>query len=197
MKIIQVFFVSCLMLCYANAFAEYRQKDYSYSDSFLNRAENNDDRTVSTSPKDGWGDFTLIDNKKSSRKPFWMDILLWVPNRVLDFVDIFRVDVGVGPAVGGVVRLTEYGSFGARIIAPASVRFGLFGRQSPLVIENSSEFGIGPAFVSSKKRNTCKGEIGLGLDLLIFGANAGICIDELADFVAGIFFFDIMNDDEK
>jgi hypothetical protein len=78
---------------------------------------------------------------------------------------------------------------------PFSLRLGLFGRRFPAIIERSNEIGVGPAFLESPERDVCRGEIGLGADLFIAGAYGGVCGDELADFLAGIFFFDLMDDD--
>jgi hypothetical protein len=41
----------------------------------------------------------------------------------------------------------------------------------------------------------CEAEIGLGLDVLLVGAYGGVCLDEVADFVGGIFLIDFKGDD--
>lgn len=146
------------------------------------------------SPKRPWGEFTLEESEEHEAQPLWARILLWAPNRVLDFIDIFRVDVGVGPAYGAVARVTKYGQVGFRSVAPLSVRVGDFGRKVPVLLEHSSEMGIGPAYLESKDREVCASEIGIGADLLI-GAYAGICFEEVLDFAAGLFFLDVKGDD--
>jgi len=148
---------------------------------------------VPVSPKEGWDKLQPVQEAEGS--PMWSQVLMWLPNRVLDFIDIFRVDVGVGPSFGAVVRVTKYGQVGFREVMPASVRVGDFGRQMPVLLETSNEFGIGPAYVDSADRKVCPGEIGLGGDVLVAGAYAGVCVDEIADFVAGIFFIDLKDDD--
>ncbi|HMO01387.1 MAG TPA: hypothetical protein PKD37_04505 [Oligoflexia bacterium] len=146
------------------------------------------------SPKKGWSDpdsFTEKDSSSTMSK-----ILLWLPNRFLDVIDIFKIDLGVGPAVGGVIRVTNLGQAGYRQMLPLSVRLGAFGRDKlPLQIETANEIGIGPAFSGSNKRNVCPGEIGLGGDLFIAGGYVGICFDELIDFLGGIFLIDLKDDD--
>jgi len=122
--------------------------------------------------------------------------LLWLPNRILDLIDVFKIDAGVGPALGGVVRVTKYAQAGIRTIAPMSVRVGLMGRQAPFMIETSSEIGISPAFSQSDQRNVCPGEFGLGLDLGV-SLYAGVCVDEAVDFLSGLFLVDIKNDDHR
>jgi len=148
---------------------------------------------VPTSPKEGWSKLEPIE--KGEGTPFWADVLLWLPNRILDLIDVFRIDVGVGPSFGAVARATKWGQIGYRQMAPASLRVGDFGRQMPFLLETSNEFGIGPAYVNSSDRHVCDGEFGLGADLLVAGAYGGVCVDEFADFIAGIFFIDLKDDD--
>lgn len=151
---------------------------------------------VAASPKKPWGDFTLV-REHQGGKPWWEHVLLWLPNRVMDLIDVFRVDVGVGPAAGGIIRVTRYGQVGYREMMPGSLRVGDFGRDWPVMVEDSNEMGIGPNFIRSKDRKVCPGEIGVGADAFIVGAYGGICVEELLDFVAGIFFLDVMDDDIK
>lgn len=148
---------------------------------------------VPTSPKEAWGDLGAIQAGEGS--PWWTDVLLYIPNRILDLIDVFRVDVGVGASVGAVVRVTEYAQVGYRQMAPVSLRVGDFGRQFPVLVETSNEIGISPAFKQSADRDVCSAELGLGGDLLIVGAYGGICLDELADFVGGLFLIDFKDDD--
>lgn len=157
------------------------------------QADASEDETLEASPKRGWGEFKVTEDEPS--RPWWQQTLLWIPNRVADFIDVFRVDVGVGPSAGAVVRITEYGQFGYRQMMPGSLRIGDFGRDWPVIVERSNEFGAGPGYASSRDREVCPGEVGAGLDLFIAGAYGGICVDELADFVAGIFFADLKDDD--
>jgi hypothetical protein len=149
---------------------------------------------VSSSPKNPWSDFEVVEEPVENSSPL-RATLLWLPNRVLDLLDIFRVDVGLGPAYGGVIRITKYAQAGYREMNPASFRVGLMGRQAPVMIERTNEIGISPAFGGSPKRDICKGEIGIGLDVIAAGAYAGICVDEFVDFVGGIFTADIKDDD--
>lgn len=148
---------------------------------------------VPTSPKEGWKEFEPVQAGEGS--PWWSDVLMWIPNRVLDFIDIFRVDVGVGPSFGAVARVTKYGEVGYRMMAPASLRVGDFGREMPIMVESSNEFGVSPLYVDSKDRTVCPGEIGLGADVFLVGAYGGLCVDEFADFLAGLFFIDLKDDD--
>jgi len=173
----------CAALLYSShsSVAQDRYTDGNYSD------------LVPTSPKEGWSKMEPIEKGEGS--PIWSQVLMWIPNRILDLIDVFRLDVGVGPSFGAVVRVTKYGEIGYRQMAPASLRIGDFGRQMPFLVETSNEFGVGPAYVDSSDRHVCDGEIGLGADLLVAGAYGGVCVDEFADFIAGIFFIDLKDDD--
>jgi hypothetical protein len=150
---------------------------------------------VEASPRDGWRSLPVAGSDTDGEDPWWSQVLLWVPNRVLDFVDIFKFDLGAGPAAGAVLRITEYGQVGYRQMLPASVRVGILGRRFPAMVEHSNELGIGPAFLESQQRRVCPGEVGVGADLFLIGAYGGICVDELFDFLAGIFFLDVKDDD--
>ncbi len=125
----------------------------------------------------------------------WRFAALYLPNRLIDLFDIFRVDVGAGVAYGGVIRLTKYGQAGYREISPASLRLGLRGRRAPWVLERTNEFGIGPTFLGSPSRPVTPAEVGVGVDLLIIGGYVGISLDEFADFAAGIVGVDFKDDD--
>ncbi len=148
---------------------------------------------VPVSPKAPWGDLSTV--PVQAEPSAWREALLYLPNRLLDLLDIFRVDVGVGPSFGGVVRVTEYGQAGYRQMMPLSLRVGDFGRQFPGMVETSNEFGVGPLFAPSADRKVCPGEVGLGADLFVAGAYGGVCLDEVVDFVAGIFLVDVKDDD--
>ena len=143
------------------------------------------------SPNEPWQ--TLPSNTAADERPWWAAVLAWVPNRAMDIIDIFRVDVGVGAAAGGVLRISKGGQVGYRAVS-SSVRIGDFGRTAPVIVETHDEGGAGPDFVQSKDRPVCQGEVGLGLDLGV-GAYAGVCLEEVLDAVAGVFFLDPMGDD--
>lgn len=149
-------------------------------------------QSATVSPKKPWGEFEVVEEEE----PSWIThTLLWVPNRVLDFIDIFRVDVGAGVAAGGVLRITQWGQIGYRTQSPGMLRVGGFGRDWPAFIESNEEIGVGDSFTETTDRNLCKGVIGAGVDLAFVGAHVGICPEELVDFILGIFLIDIMDDD--
>jgi len=150
-----------------------------------------DSDLVQASPNRAWND---IENRTEDTPSVASKILLWLPNRIVDFLDIFRVDVGLGTGYGGVVRLTPHAQFAYRKLEPGSVRAGLFGRDLPIRFESGVELGYPTDFRSSVGRSPTPGEFGIGLDLLV-GAYAGVCVDELFDFAGGLVGFDPQNDD--
>lgn len=153
------------------------------------------DDLVPTSPKPAWSD--LATAVTDPEETWWDEILLYIPNRILDLLDVFRIDVGVGASFGAVVRVTEYGQVGYRQMMPMSFRVGDFGRRLPMMLETSNEFGVGPLYVPSSDREVCPAEIGVGADAFVVGAYGGICLDEVVDFVAGIFLVDLKEDDYR
>lgn len=147
---------------------------------------------------DEYHDYAKTSPRGSSRRrqsgSFAEAALLYLPNRVLDLLDIFRVDVGVGPAYGGVLRMTQHGELGARYLRPGSLRVGLFGRHSPVRWEEGEEYGFGPWYVKSREREVGDFEVGASVDLFA-GASVGLRLDEAVDFLLGIFGIDIEDDD--
>ena len=183
-----ILILTCSTLSVADAPPSYRDPVGSRDRSRYDQEE------LHVSPKPGWRSLPQDRARRQSTTPWWASVLLWVPNRLMDFIDIFRVDVGAGPAVGGVVRFTRHAQAGYRRMLPFSFRIGDFGRTSPFLIETDNEDGSGSTFHQSTDRKVCASEIGVGIDLGL-GGYAGICSEELLDFVAGIFFFDLEADD--
>lgn len=122
-------------------------------------------------------------------------VALYLPNRVMDFLDIFRFDVGIGASTGAAVRVTKWGQCAWRTFWPGSLRLGLRGRKLPIFIEDTREFGVGSNVSRSKERTVTPLEVGAGVDLFLLGGYAGISIDSIADFLLGIFGIDISDDD--
>ena len=146
---------------------------------------------VMVSPNAGW-----LEVPESEDPSLGNRVLYWIPNRLLDFWDIVRIDGGIGPSLGGAVRLTRYVQIASRKFAPASLRIGAMGRRLPIMLESSDEQGIEPfAYSPSTQRDICTYEVGLGLEFIIAGAYLGICPEEFFDFIGGIFLLDFEHDD--
>lgn len=133
--------------------------------------------------------------EKAKDRSIIVSSLLFIPNRVMDLLDILRFDVGVGPALGLVARVTPHGQAGVRVMMPISVRAGLRGRKLPIFIEHTNEMGVGPLFLGSKEREPSPLEVGVGADLFLAGVYAGISIDSIFDFFGGFVGLDISEDD--
>lgn len=140
-------------------------------------------------------------NRRSSGEPLsepeqevFRSILWYIPNRLIDLFDIFRLDVGLGGSGGAVLRVTRYGQLGGRYVNPLSARIGLRGRQAPFFLEKYSEYGFGPNFQQTPNRHVTPYELGIGVDAVV-GGYVGFSFDELFDFLAGFLLFDPKQDD--
>lgn len=135
-------------------------------------------------------------------RSLFRSIVLYVPDRVLDLLDIFRLRLRIGPGLAAGIRATE----AAQLYAGSyfSLYAGLPGpRLRPLpklplgleshsgvdisVLEASVGGGIGPDYSST--------ECGASLHALLLGADAGFDPIEAIDFAAGLIFIDIREDD--
>lgn len=123
------------------------------------------------------------------------NVFMYLPNRLLDLVDIVKADLGIGPSYGGVIRVTRYGQIGYRQFDSWSLRLGLHGRQSPLFLEKVPESGFITNFHGTVQRRVDEFEIGAGADIGIAGAYLSVSPDQLVDFFGGIFGFDPLDDD--
>ncbi|MBX7245614.1 MAG: hypothetical protein K1X53_08940 [Candidatus Sumerlaeaceae bacterium] len=125
--------------------------------------------------------------------PWWAMIAYYVPNRVLDLIDIGRLSIGIGCGFGVNVRVTELAEIG--IGKYETTRFGMKGRVLPVYEENIDESGI--AFLGWV--NGClqrdPTEIGADLHIGIIGAQAAVSLAEAIDFVAGFLLIDLQGDD--
>ncbi|MGA1191821.1 MAG: hypothetical protein ACO3XO_06030 [Bdellovibrionota bacterium] len=186
----QTFFLTVVALCNF-VIMNLATPDSSWADSPY--VAETDYDAIHRSPKDGWGELVVVEEEKEPL-PLYAEILLWPVNRVLDLVDVVRIDIGAGSSYGGVMRITRQGSVGYRKVEPGSLRVGSFGRKSPLLLEKENEFGVGQSYEFSEDRDVCEAEFGIGLDLFL-GGYIGLCPEGIVDLFAGIFFLDPDNDD--
>ena len=127
---------------------------------------------------------------------------MYIPNRVLDLLDVVRLRVRVGPGTAVDVRVTNLAA--AFVGTYATVYAGLPGPRNrptpklPVGIESRSgvqasiadvtaEGGVGPDYGPA--------EIGFGVQILVVGADAGVEPLELLDLVTGLFLIDLRADD--
>lgn len=150
-------------------------------------------------------------------------VCLYLPNRIIDVVDIFTLELGAGPVVRAELQLTEAFQFGAGVGATARVVKGI-NRQYGGCYENGWTAGftciMGEDMERSKNSRWVQGywEDYCGLpmpsqeiynfytgakDYWSIGGTLGLGIEgtffihpvEIADLITGIFFFDIKGDD--
>lgn len=153
-------------------------------------------------PATGTADSEPVGIEDEDSHSIWMKALLYLPNRVLDLFDIFRIRGRVGPGLAGDVRVTKFANIFAGTYVSAYA--GLPGPRmrkiprSPLglesmngvrlgILDGSTGLAMGPEYSPT--------EIGLGAHLGIVGADVGIDPMEIADFFTGIFLIDLRDDD--
>jgi hypothetical protein len=130
-------------------------------------------------------------------------LLYYVPNRLLDLIDIFRLRAKLGPGLSANVQLTESLSFYAG--RHKAVWAGLPGPRGPYKkfrapagIED--ECGIRFMGIDATENTPhhvyySPSEADIGLHLLLAGLEAGFDVVEMADFWSGFLMFDLRKDD--
>lgn len=129
-------------------------------------------------------------------------VLFYIPNRILDFFDIFRFRVRVGPGFALGARATSVaqvyagtytsiwaGLPGPRLSSSIPIPLGIESNNGATVsvVDATADGGVGPGYSSS--------EVGVGLQLAIVGVDLGFDPVEIADFVTGFVTVDLRGDD--
>ena len=129
-------------------------------------------------------------------------VLLYIPNRIFDVLDIVRARVRVGPGFALDLRATEFADFflgaytsifvgipGPRTEPEINWPFGIESRAGAEVsiIDASTGVGTAPDYGYL--------ECGLGFQVLIIGLDLGVDPWELVDFACGIVTLDPEGDD--
>ena len=134
---------------------------------------------------------------EGKQRPIIVDILLYIPNRVLDLFDIPRLGVSVGPGLG--VDLTATKALNVTLMAKASVGLGFQTfRHLPVEAAAYSAVGVGPLeAVADPGLAWYRSDLDFRaeLHLLLIGAHVAVEVGEIFDFLAGILFFDPEEDD--
>jgi hypothetical protein len=126
-------------------------------------------------------------------------IALYVPNRILDALDLLRAHVRFGPGVASRVSLTGLAS--ATAGEYDSIYMGLHGPRgrpkfpSPIGFERYDWDSPPRAVPESDEPYYGPGEIGVGFQLGFFGLDVGVDLFEFADLALGIFLQDPVRDD--
>ena len=126
-------------------------------------------------------------------------IVCYVPNRVFDLLDIFRVRVRVGPGISAGVRATR--PLSAFLGFHSSAFIGLPGprgkKRIPWPVGLDLRAGAQASIVdaSSGAPHYDFLEVGFETQLFLPGVNVGIGGIEILDFVTGLVFIDLQDDD--
>lgn len=136
-------------------------------------------------------------------EPTWAEKLVWyLPNRVLDFMDIFRIRAKVGPGLAAGARFSDAFSFYGG--AASSAYAGLPGPRNqalwPRILGRQNErgmvlMGVDATDVTIFPPDYEYSEIGLSAHLLLLGLDLGVSPSEFFDFIAGWFGADVRGDD--
>lgn len=159
----------------------------------------------------------------SSRAAVLDTLLLYIPNRAVDFVDTFSVCLGFGPAAHGHVWVTRAVGFGGGVGATAQVVKEINRQYGTALIDGwESSFMV----ISAEDKKLTEGTRGVkdyyyystgiplpdeqiynfydgARDYWSFGVHAALLGElqlefhpvELGDFVSGFFFIDLKGDD--
>ncbi len=129
-------------------------------------------------------------------------LLFYLPNRVLDLLDVVRARVRIGPGLAVGVRATEWAT--VFIGGYTTVYVGLPGPRGraelpPLYgreVETGARLLItGDTTQGENSPRYAPDELGAGAQLGILGADAGVSPAELLDFLGGFLLIDFRNDD--
>ena len=126
-------------------------------------------------------------------------IVCYIPNRVFDLMDIFRVRVRVGPGISAGVRATTLLS--GYIGFHSSVFAGLPGPRGKkkipwpvgLDVRGGAQVSLADATAGGPYYDPL--EFGFEVQPLIVGVNVGIGVFEIFDFLTGFVFIDLSDDD--
>jgi hypothetical protein len=129
-------------------------------------------------------------------------LVMYIPNRVFDVLDIVRARVRIGPGIAVSARATELVDFYAG--SYTSLWVGLHGPRLtptlPLPVGTEALSGIeiaGASDVTEGPDAPVYGlaEVGVGVQAVLAGVDVGVSPVEVLDLVAGFLFFDITGDD--
>ena len=130
-------------------------------------------------------------------------LLCYIPNRIFDVFDVVRARVRLGPGLAVGARVTKYTDIFMGAYTSAFV--GLPGpRQIPRVpwpggIESRSGLAASVADDTTTSYDAnprySSTEAGLGLQLVLVGAEVGVDVAEVFDLAFGLLFIDFREDD--
>ncbi len=129
-------------------------------------------------------------------------LLFYLPNRVLDVLDVVRARVRIGPGLAVGVRATERATIFVGGYTTAYVGLpGPRGRaELPRLLGLEIETGvrllvIGGSTQGENSPRYAPDEVGVSAQIGILGADAGVSPAELFDLLGGFFLIDFRKDD--
>lgn len=123
----------------------------------------------------------------------WRTAAWYLPNRALDLLDVFKLNLSGGFGGGIDLRITRL--FEAGFSDYNVVRAGLNGRRFPVYREKLDESSITLFGITSGMRTRDPWEVGATLHFVVLGAEAAINVKSALDFVGGFFLLDLEDDD--
>ena len=146
---------------------------------------------------------TVTQRSQTDETPRKHPILMYIPNRIFDALDIVRARVRIGPGLSVGARV---GSIATIFVGGHSTAYvGLPGPRGkpeislPFGLEDSAGQALAPARESEEEieKHPYYGptEIGAEAQAAIVGVSVGVEPLEALDFLAGIFFIDLKGDD--
>ena len=123
----------------------------------------------------------------------WKTAAYYVPNRLLDVVDVFKLNASGGLGTGADLRLTRLLEVG--FSEYDVVRVGLNGRRFPVYREKLSESSLSLLGITSGMMSRDPYEVGATLHFLVGGVEAGLNVRSLLDLLGGFFLLDLEDDD--
>ncbi len=129
------------------------------------------------------------------------ELLLYVPNRVFDLIDVIRARARVGPGLGATARVTRFAQ--VKVGGYSSVFAGLPGPRGmpkipwPFGFDALESAALGLLDLSANVGSPNYGmfELGVGAQLGLVGIDVGLDPLEAFDLLAGFFMIDIFDDD--
>jgi len=146
---------------------------------------------------------TVTETTQTTEKPKKHPILMYIPNRIFDLLDIVRLRVRLGPGLSVGARATSIAT--VFVGGHSTAYVGLPGPRGkpeiPWIFGLEDSYGplIAPAKETEEEaeRHPYYGpmEIGAEVQAGIIGVSVGVEPLEALDFLAGIFFIDLKGDD--
>ncbi|MCI0589980.1 MAG: hypothetical protein L0323_24470 [Planctomycetes bacterium] len=126
-------------------------------------------------------------------------LLLYVPNRLLDLLDVLHLGYGVGPGLGVEFHFTRHGRLGA--VAGGDVGLAWLGRwTSPVECAAYARASLGTRETIAESSlgerwRYPRWDVGYSVFALVGVAYAAIAPDEIVDFLVGFSTYDTKGDD--